>query len=477
MDSCHTLRAALATIGIALLMAPGAFAKQREVGAGQTYSSMQSCLNSADTGDVCNVHAGTYTEYVKFRDDGVTLQANPGDTVILVGVIEMGSFLNAVVDGFQITGFNTQTGGIHAVNSAGGIVRNNVVHDGAGAGIYVRQVKDFQVYGNKVHDMVGPCCITLGDGIVAYSTDSTDGTYARGVRIYNNEVYQNHQDGINIVGKYMSIHDNYVHDNIYADYAGVHPDGVECNGSADGIVGCTHVLVYNNVIKNQNQNIYFNGLGTPAQSGDLWIFNNVVYNDAVSSTKVDLTKGTSSQIILNVGTSAYILNNTIGGTTQYFDICLGDCTGGNNASWAFTDVHIKNNIITNSLFIGLWAFPTASVAELDNNFYFNNSVAMVRWGASGNLNNIAAVRSATGMEAKGQLANPQIGAFPTPTLQAGSPAIGAGANLTNLGQTFLNADKNGVARPASGAWDIGAFCNGSVATLPTSPKSLTVKAE
>jgi hypothetical protein len=45
------------------------------------------------------------------------------------------------------------------------------------------------------------------------------------------------------------------------------------------------------------------------------------------------------------------------------------------------------------------------------------------------------------------------------TLQASSPDIGAGANLTSLCSTIapLCYDKNGVQRPAVGAWDIGAY--------------------
>jgi hypothetical protein len=171
------------------------------------------------------------------------------------------------------------------------------------------------------------------------------------------------------------------------------------------------------------------------------------------------------------------LNNTIGGTVAYFDICLGDCTGGNNASWAFTNVHIKNNIIMNSLYIGLWAYPSSSVLELDNNIYYNNATAMVHWGSSGNLTSIATLRSATGMETNGQQTNPLINALPTPTLQAGSPAIGAGANLTSLGQIFLDSDKNGNSRPSSGAWDVGAFSSGSGPSRPNPPTNVKASAQ
>ncbi len=451
-------------------------AARREVGAGQAYDSIQSCMNAADSGDICNVHAGRYAENVRFRDDDVTLQANPGDTVILNGIIDILSHSGAVVDGFQLTGFTATSGGIHAYKTTGGIIRNNVVHDASGCGIYVRRVTDFQIYGNTIHDMAGTG-IYLGDGICTMSTGSTDGTYAHGLRIYSNEIYQNHQDGIEILGQYISVHDNYVHDNIYSDFASVHPDGIECNGSVDGHVGCVHTLVYNNIVKNQNQNIYFNGLGAPAQNSDIWVFNNVVYNDSMSSTGVSMAAGTSSQVILNVGTTGYILNNTIGGTARYFDICLGDCTGGNNPTWAFTDVHIKNNIITNSLDIGVWTYPSSNIVDMDYNLYYGNATAMIHWGTSGNLNSIAAVRSATGMEANGQLANPLI-VFTAPDsgaamIPANSPAIAAGMNLTNLEQTFLNSDKNGTARPGTGPWDAGAYSYGSVAVRPEPPAKVT----
>jgi parallel beta-helix repeat protein len=473
-----TPRTWLGVCVFAFFLVPSVFATQREVGSGQTYGTIQSCMNAAASGDICNVHTGTYAESVTFKTAGVTLQVNSGDTVVLNGTIDILSFANSIVDGFQVTGFSVSSyGGIHAYNTTGGIIRNNVVHDAAGSGIYVRLSANFQVYGNTVYNMTGPCCGTDGDGIVTVSNNSTDGTYAHGVQIYNNEVYQNHQDGVEINGVYQSVFNNYVHDNIYSNWASVHPDGIECNGIADGYTGCPHTLVYNNIVKNQSQNIYFYGNGTVAQNSDIWIFNNVVYNDPTSSTGVSTATGTSSQIILGIGQTAYILNNTIGGTVQYFDICLGDCSGGNDATQTFTGVTVRNNIITNSLYIGLWTYPSTSITAMDNNIYYNNASALVHWGTSGNLTSITTVRSTTGMEASGQQANPLINAFPTPTLQAGSPAIAAGANLTSLTQAFLDSDKNGSTRPSSGAWDVGAYSFGTAATRPNPPTNLKATAQ
>ncbi|HLJ23998.1 MAG TPA: right-handed parallel beta-helix repeat-containing protein [Candidatus Acidoferrales bacterium] len=463
-----TLPAALAICVLSLLFASGASATQREVGSGQTYTTIQACINAAGSGDICNVHAGTYSESVSFKTSGVTLQVNSGDTVVVNGTIDILSNANSIVDGFQVTGFSvTSNGGIHASGTTGGIIRNNVVHDATGSGIYVRQSTNFQVYGNTVHDMNGPCCISDGDGIVIYSASSTDSSYAHGVRVYNNEVYQNHQDGIEISGSYESIYNNYVHDNIYSNFANTHPDGIECNNNVDGITECPHTLIYNNTVKNQNQNIYIDGLGSASADNDIWIFNNVVYNDPTSSTGVSMATGSSSEVILNVGQNAHILNNTIGGVAQYFGLCLGDCTGGGNTSWAFTNVTVENNIFEGSLYYAFWAFPASSVTASNYNDYYNNS-QLINWGGTG-YSSLSSFASATGQEANGISSNPLLAAFPTPTLQSGSPAGAAGANLTSLGQASLNSDKNGTARPASGAWAMGAYASGSAAPAAPNP--------
>jgi hypothetical protein len=62
---------------------------------------------------------------------------------------------------------------------------------------------------------------------------------------------------------------------------------------------------------------------------------------------------------------------------------------------------------------------------------------------------------AAGYDIHGVNGNPLLsGAY---MLGSGSPAIGTGTNLTSLGIAALNSDAAGVARPSSGAWDIGAF--------------------
>lgn len=446
----------------------------RQVGPGQTYATIQSCLNVAVAGDTCNVHAGTYSENPTFKTSGVTLQANAGDKPIVNGFIEIGTNANSVVDGFAIPTFShSGSGAIHANNTTGGVIRNNVISGGTGAGIYTRLCTNFDIYGNTVHG-VSSSSGADGDGMFIISSNSTDGTYAHGVRVHDNTVYENHQDGIDINGTYISLYRNYVHDNIYSNWASYHPDGMSCNGVADGFTGCPHTLVYQNTFSNQTQNIYFQGNGTAAENNDIWIFDNVVFNTATSSTGVSMATASASQIILNTGQTAHIFNNTIGGPVQYFGILLGDGSGANSATQAFTDVTLKNNIITGALYYGFWTYPSSNVTAMDYNLYYGNS-AMVRWGTT-SYTSLASLQSGTGMETNGKATNPLLNAFPTPTLQSGSPAINGGVNLTSLGVPELDTDKMGTARPASGAWDMGAYEYGSSAGGPTPPTSLVATA-
>lgn len=452
-------------VSISMMPAAATTGTVRQVGPGQTYTTIQACLNAAVSGDTCNVHAGTFNENPMFKGSGVTLQANPGDQPIVKGFIEIGANANSVVDGFTIPSFShSGSGGIHAQGATSGVIRNNVVSGGTGAGIYTRQCTNFEISGNTVHGVLGSSG-SDGDGMFIISSNSTDGTYPNGVRIHDNTVYENHQDGIDINGSYISVYRNYVHDNIYSNWASYHPDGMSCNGVADGFTGCPHTLVYQNTFSNQTQNIYFQGNGTAADNQDIWIFDNVVFNTTTSSTGVAMASATAAQIILGVGQYAYIFNNTIGGPCQYFGILLGDGSGANDSSDAFTNVTIENNIITGALYYAVWTYPSSNVTAMDYNLYYGN-YAMVRWGTT-SYTTLASLQSGTGMETHGQSSNPLLNAFPTPTLQTGSPAIGAGLNLTSLGIPALDTDKAGTARPASGVWDMGAYEYGSKPSPPT----------
>jgi hypothetical protein len=76
-------------------------------------------------------------------------------------------------------------------------------------------------------------------------------------------------------------------------------------------------------------------------------------------------------------------------------------------------------------------------------------------------------------------ANPSwVGAPGNEHLNTGSPAINAGTNLYSLGIAALYTDRDGIARPSSGPWDIGAFeygTGGSDTTPPSAPMNLRMQ--
>ncbi len=55
------------------------------VGSGQTYATIQAAVNAASSGDVIVIHEGTYREEVRISTDGITIQCNGTDSVVING--------------------------------------------------------------------------------------------------------------------------------------------------------------------------------------------------------------------------------------------------------------------------------------------------------------------------------------------------------------------------------------------------------
>jgi hypothetical protein len=117
---------------------------------------------------------------------------------------------------------------------------------------------------------------------------------------------------------------------------------------------------------------------------------------------------------------------------------------------------VKNNIFMNLFYAEAYG---ADVTWLpDYNSLYNNNYAGYNGGF---YDTLASWRTALGgcpgtnHECNSIATNPNLNSDYTP--KSNSPTVGAGVNLTSLGITALNSDKNGIARPATGAWDIGAM--------------------
>lgn len=410
---------------VSLIYCDDLLAATIEVGAGQTYTTITSAVTAATSGDTINVHSGTYTETVTITKP-LIVQRNLTDSPLISGNVVITTGINEVtVDGFTITG-------------------------GSGAGIYSRNSNRITIKNNTIYGMLTGSID--GDGIQINSGHSSDGTYANGIIIDSNTIHDNDIDGLKVHGQYFTVSNNYVYSNINTNWAAIHPDGIQLNaGTADGYTSVQYAKIFNNIFKNHIQNIFSEGSVSGASSDciDIHIYNNVLYQDNGMVNGVDMDTLTAANINIKYSKDVFVYNNTLGRTKGTSIRVQQNAPG---------TVHIKNNIISNSNSTSDYAINMDVVGdiadgELDYNLYNMSAAKIVYWGGT-YYTTLAAFKMAQPThEVHGLEADPKINLFPTPTLQSGSPAINAGANLG----TSYNVDKSGIARPSAAPWDIGAY--------------------
>ena len=117
------------------------------------------------------------------------------------------------------------------------------------------------------------------------------------------------------------------------------------------------------------------------------------------------------------------------------------------------------NTIKNNIMVGCNGIAHMYGADFDQTFSDDNVGYNMNTWASRDVPyvayNLAQYQTAYSRDLNSTSGNPLLDA--NDRLQVGSSAIGTGVNLTSLGITALNSDKDGNSRPASGAWDIGAY--------------------
>ncbi len=446
-------------------------AAQREVGSGQTYTTIQACHTAAVAGDICNIHAGAYSGTVTVSKS-MTFQNNAGDSPVLTGLFSVGSTANVTItcsNGggvMAITGFGTSSlvaAGVTQTNGTGLTVTGCNIHDGFGPSVMSRNSTKLLVQGvtgNLLHDDTSG---NDGSGIIILSGHSTDGTYPNGIRLLYNTFTNNDTDGMQINGQYFTIDGNNVLDNIHTDYLSQHPDGIQLNaGTADGFTSVQHARIINNVFRNHTQNIFTEGSTSGAKDcDDIWIVNNVVYNTSGLTNGLNVAAIGGVGLMIKWSKNVHIFGNYIG--------LHGDGAGNQGlgihyqGSGAGT-IEQKNNIISNPGGTGVWdeQVGTPSATGVDYNLYYNNVAAYQR--VSTIWTTLSQIQSGSTYEDHGIAANPLTNTLPTPTLQSGSPAIDAGINLFAT-CPLCGTDKNGILRGA--AWDVGPYEYGGVLTPPS----------
>jgi hypothetical protein len=268
---------------------------------------------------------------------------------------------------------------------------------------------------------------------------------------------------VNVFNNDLSGASNWVYSPNPANY--YHTDGVMAWGNAGAQV---IVYLFNNYFHDTafGTAAFYCTYGEAGSGCAAYVFNNVFSVDSAEANK-------STAIWLNGSPGYplgpyYIYNNTFV-NNGYMLMLAGD----NEA------VTIENNLVSegttgyNYFYIkGYGSNPLTTVLTTAdyNSFYggrglsFNGPGAYWCWPASGATpsgcgSSYSGPWIKTGFDTHSVSGNPQINASYQPS--SNSPDIRAGANLSSLcatpGLGPLCYDKNGVARPLTGPWDIGAF--------------------
>jgi hypothetical protein len=292
----------------------------------------------------------------------------------------------------------------------------NIVTNASGGG--------YHVYNNSISDACHHISISENSGPHTYSDLLIHGNTITDWTSYAVPADFCHTDGIIIFAQSgstmpVSIYDNYLHGDIQPT--------TSLNASPTAFVFCTYG-------------------GAPP--GSLCsIYNNVIVNDGShNNVLIWLESGRPGNQIFN---NTLVGLSTDGGTA----IRLQTST---------TTATLKNNIITRfKLAIDSYNDPAKQVTSNNNDF---DGYTSGGWFYASNFGGSPSFYTLSQWQATGQDASSSTGSAKLDAsykLQSGSAAVGLGTNLTSLGIPTLNSDKAGVGRPATGAWDSGAYQFGS----------------
>jgi hypothetical protein len=350
--------------------------------------------------------------------------------------------------------------GIGGGPEAGTVMTNVLIHD------------------NVLHDFHDQMVIGVhGDGVYIYSHTTNLNTYCDNLRIYNNFTYGDFSKS----------------DSSTAAMSAFFWASAQMQGSA---------YIYNNVMTyTQNgASIGFaiggNGsaVACAGSLGSVYVFNNSYYADAHSYYFVD-AGGLSNLVVMNNifvgGSAAYSLTQYINNFASDYNDFYG-WKGGIafnltyqqfKSSGPIAAISVNNpgsnytvgSIITAAYGLGALATVTSTNAAggatglnlMTGGFgYVANWPGMtaLKAGSGGGLTVGSTVPTPSGFEMHGSTNNPLFVSASDLHLQPGSPAIGAGTNLSYLFVT----DKDGNPRSAGGNWDVGAYV-GQTAPAPIAP--------
>lgn len=263
------------------------------------------------------------------------------------------------------------------------------------------------------------------------------------------------------------IHHNYIHD--FANWDDFnqgytyHHDGIFFYATSAGS-NVTGALIYSNHVGGNfgfgTANIYLDNLNGGGLTMTATVFNNVLNPSNMDQGNGGITAQNEGNGPVNVK----VYNNTFWGDNTDQGVWL---EGGSVVADIRNNIYFHWDILLNMS--GGASIP----ATTDYNLYNSAVSDVVNNGGTG-YGTLAAWKTASSKDTNSVNGAPNLNAT-TYIPGGGSAAIGAGTNLTSLGITELDTDYAGNARPAVGAWDIGAVQSASVPapSVGFSPTSLS----
>lgn len=428
------------------------------VGPGQPYTTIQSGIDAANTGDTVLVAPGTYNENIDFKGKGITVTSSGGaaQTIIDGGnkpglatvVFTHGETRASVISGFTIRGggdtifSGSSDGGVY-VNGASPTIQGNIVTANYCHNIDVQ----FGVAAILDNEVSGVLQNNVGNG-----QDQSYCTFGSGINLGGTNFFVNNLGSI-VIG-------NTIENNITGNEGGL-------TGSGIFLWAAQNVLIMNNTIRN-NTTTYTGSAFNSANSEGTVIVQNLIYDNtscagAIAFEDAGLSASNPVVLIANntiVDNVATEVNGGISSCTPIAQIYPGPYSYGASGP----GVVIVNNIVSGSTPYPAvncsWFQPPSEGIQptFQNNILYNAGgrfFGSYCVDVSGKYNNIVA---------DSQFVSPSTHDY---HLKSASPAIDSGQNnvlenfLTMTGQAF-SKDFDGKARvqdaTAQGcAIDIGAY--------------------
>ena len=440
------------------------------VGPGQSYTTIQSAINAASSGDTILVAPGTYKENIDFSGKNITLISSGGAASTIIDgdgtepavQIKHGETSAAVLAGFTIqhggafgwvNAFSTYgIGNIYLQNSAP-TIRNNIITRGNCWGIESNASAPL-IENNTIsytQDPTGNCSFGGGAAIIHWSSLNYRSGYLYSAQIIGNTIENNTESGLEDAGG---------------------------NGGAGVAVWGGSPLIMDNIIRNNSSPGGSGGAINVVYGAGIIVAQNLIYGNSA---------GCGGGAIATNDQGLYVLNNTMVDNVGISTNRFSDCT---NIAQIYPDPLAygwdnPRDVFINNIISGSTSYPAVNCSwfdapSLSTQPTFENNILYNAGGQFFGSYCIDVSSLDNNIAADPQFVSPSTGDY---HLKSSSPAIDSGQNaalqtfLTTTGQSWPS-DYAGNARLQNGSGkgcivDMGAYEYAGTSTDCNSSETLS----